>query len=142
MPQEREEELPFVLDRNNLRRFEETRRAARSHLYTVALLDETGTMIGHSNAFISDSNPEDVYQAMTGIDRAFRGRGLSRWLKAALFTKVGGDFPANVSFTTDMRAVNEPILRVNAQMGYELQSSGHEYRIELDRLREVAPSRP
>jgi RimJ/RimL family protein N-acetyltransferase len=138
MPKEHEDDEPFVLDRENLRRMEEARQAAGAHLYTVALLDEAGVMIGHSNASIFGRRPRDVYQSMTGIDPAHRGRGLSRWLKAALFKKVGEDFPTLESLTTDMRAVNEPIQKVNAQIGYELLSQGHEYRIEVDALRAVA----
>ena len=99
-------------------------------------------MIGHSNASISGPHPKDVYQSLTGIASGHRGQGLSRWLKAALFKKVVEDFPTLESLTTDMRAVNEPIQKVNAQIGYELLSQGHEYRIEISALRAVAKHLP
>jgi hypothetical protein len=131
MPKEREDPTPWVVDAEMIRRQEATRKELNGHLYTVALLDEQQRMIGHSNGFISEEQPRDMYQAMTGIERAHRGRGLSRWLKAALFERIGKDFPENKAVITDMRAVNAPIQKVNAQMGYELLSQGHEYALRL-----------
>jgi hypothetical protein len=138
MPKEREDAIPWMLDAGLIRRQEATRKQVRAHLYTVALLDSRGQMIGHSNGFISEEQPRDMYQAMTGIVRTWRGHGLSRWLKAALFERVGKDFPANEALITDMRAVNEPILAVNAQMGYELLSRGHEYLLRREALSQTA----
>jgi len=92
-------------------------------------------MIGHSNAVIVEDDPSDVFQAMTGVNREYRGRGLSRWLKALLFFKVGADFPANKTMTTIMRAANAPIQKVNAEMGYVPLSSGHEFDLSADGLR-------
>lgn len=92
-------------------------------------------MIGHSNALIAEADPSDAYQAVTGVNREYRGCGLSRWLKAALFFKVGEDFPANKTMTTVMRATNAPIQKVNAEMGYALQSSGYEFDVTAEGLR-------
>ena len=38
--------------------------------------------------------------------------------------------------TTDMRAANAPIQKVNAELGYVLKSSGHEFEITAAGLRE------
>ena len=135
MPTERPTEKPFELTAAEVRRDREWRRQNNYHVYTYALFDAGGAMIGHTNAQINGGDPTDVYQAMTGVNEEYRGRGLSRWLKAALFFKVGEDFPANETMTTDMRAANAPIQKVNAEMGYVLQSSGHEFELTADGLR-------
>ena len=85
MPTERESKDPYEVTVDEIRRDFEWRRKNKMHIYTYALFDSDGTMIGHSNALINGADPTDVYQAMTGISRDYRGRGLSRWLKAALF---------------------------------------------------------
>lgn len=127
MPTERESEKPFEMTVEEVKRDIEWRRKNKMRIYTYALFDADGTMVGHSNALINEADPSDAYQAMTGVISEYRRRGLSRWLKAALFFKVGEDFPANETMTTVMRAANAPIQKVNAEMGFVLLSSGHEF---------------
>jgi len=134
MPTEREQETPFYMDNEEAKRQAEWHRQNNIFLYTYALFDQDNNMVAHTNASIDSSDPKDVYQSMTGVERKYRGRGLSKWLKAALFIKVGEDFPENEMMTTDMRAVHKPIQKVNAQMGYVLESQGNEYVIDLESL--------
>ncbi|MGD8605569.1 MAG: hypothetical protein PVF49_13460 [Anaerolineales bacterium] len=136
MPTEQESEDRYQITVDEIRRDNTWRRKNGLNVYTYALFGPNGKMVGHSNASINEADPSDVYQAMTGVDREYRGRGLSRWLKAALFFKVGEDFPANETMTTDMRAVNAPIQKVNAEMGYVLLHSGHEFDLTADGLRQ------
>jgi hypothetical protein len=142
MPAERESAKPFEMTVEETRRDIEWRRKNKTHVYTYALFDAGGAMIGHSNAVITEDDPRDVYQAMTGLNREYRGRGLSHWLKAALFFKVGQDFPANETMTTVMRAANAPIQKVNAGMGYGLLSTGHEFDLPVDGLRKFLERQP
>lgn len=135
MPAEREGATPFEMTVEDVRRDIQWRRKNRAQLYTCALFDADAAMIGHSNAVVMEDDTSDVYQAMTGITREYRGKGLSRWLKAALFFKVGEDFPGNETMTTTMRAANAPIQKVNAEMGYQLLTTGHEFDITVDGLR-------
>lgn len=135
MPTEREAATPFDFTVDDMRRDNEWRRKNKIQLYTYALFDAGGNMIGNSNAVVNEKDPSDVFQAMTGVNREFRGRGLSRWLKAALFFKVGHDFPGNETMTTTMRAANAPIQKVNGEMGYQLLTKGHEYDLTIDGLR-------
>lgn len=137
MPNEGTAAAPFTMTRAEVRKFEALRRRNGQYLYTGALLDGEGRMIGHSNMATHDDPPMEWHQAMTGIERAWRGRGLSKWLKAALFVRTGEDFPQSRYIWTEMRAVNEPIHLVNRAMGFELSSEGYEWSIDraaLDRL--------
>jgi len=136
MPTEREVVIPFHMDIDEVRRQAEWRAKNNKSVYTYALFDQDDTMVAHSNAFLDGHDVRDVYQGMTGVDKPYRGRGLSKLLKAVLFMKVGKDFPGNETMTTDMRARNEPIQRVNKQMGYVLESNGDEWEISLDALRQ------
>ena len=134
MPTERESGDQFLMTADEVRRDMEWRLKNRMHTYTYALFDPNSTMIGYTNVMINEADPSDVFQSMTGLDVEYRGRGLSRWLKAAMFFKVGEDFPANETITTDMRGANAPIQKVNAEMGYVLLSSGNEFEISADDL--------
>ena len=137
MPSEHDSPLPFHFGPDRVRKMKKYREKLGSHLYTFVLFDSSGRMIGHTNGFINEKTPKSMYQAMTGILKEYRGRGLSKWLKAALFKKIGEDFPDNEYCVTELRAVNKPIETVNKQMGYELVSRGHEYDITLEALQAV-----
>lgn len=140
MPTERESRLPFHFSPDRVRKMMEYREKIGSHLYTFVLFDSSGKMIGHTNGFINERSPQSMYQAMTGVIEEYRGKGLSKWLKAALFKKIGEDFPGNKFCITELRAVNKPIESVNKQMGYELVSRGNEYDITLDALQSIIDS--
>ena len=135
MPNETDQEIPVLLNRDQIRRYEDLRRKSNSYLYTVALFDKDNRMIGHCNGAINGNKQDEMYQAMTGIAREWRGQGLAKVLKAALYRKTGEDFPDNRYIATVMRAVNEPILAINRQMGYELLSQGHEWIIKTEAIR-------
>jgi GNAT superfamily N-acetyltransferase len=134
MPKERDAEKPFHVDADELRRRWLWREKNNVRVYTAVLLDCQDRPVAFSYCSVSLHDPSDAHQAMTGVERSYRGRGLSKWLKAVLFREVGKDFPENRTMTTEMRAVNEPIQRVNRQMGYMLLSEGAEFEITLDGL--------
>jgi GNAT superfamily N-acetyltransferase len=134
MPRERDRGRKYNISPEILRNLDEWRRKNDRFLYIFTLHDDRDNMIGFTNAMVAGHDPSNVYQAMTGVISEYRGKGLSKWLKAALFRKIGEDFPDNEFMTTDMRAVNYPIQKVNEQMGYKLISEGAEYNVSLDNL--------
>lgn len=140
MPKEKDEKPPFTLSVDFVRKQIQWRKENDAHIYTYALINSEDRMVAHSNVSVNGKNPRDAYQAMTGIEPEYRGRGLSKWLKGELFFKVGRDYPENEMFTSDMRAINEPILAVNRQMGYVLEGNGHEFELTVDSLRKSIAS--
>lgn len=142
MPKERESEKPFYTTADELRRRWRWREQNNVQVLTATLLDRDGQAVAFSYCSTSLHDPSDSHQAMTGVERTYRGRDLSKWLKAALFLEVGNRFPWNRTMTTEMRAVNEPIQRVNKQMGYTLASQGAEFEIIFDGLRQSIAREP
>ena len=134
MPRERDNAMPFLPSEDEVRMYAKMRRDSNKVQYTFALFDQADAMVGVSQVSISRDDPRNVFQMMTGIDRSYRGRGLSKWLKAAMILKVYEDFPENECITTDMRSVNEPIQAVNRQLGYELISQGSEFEVTREIL--------
>ncbi len=138
MPKEREEATSYEIDEGYLRRSAEWRAKNDGEQYVTGLIDESDELVAYSCSFFSSSDPRSAYQAMTGVVSERRGRGLSKWLKTALFLGIGRDFPNNEEMITDMRAANAPILAVNAAMGYELASEGGEYEVARSLLERFA----
>ena len=140
MPKEKKDRKKYNITMDEIKNYDDWRRKHNRHQYTYAIHDDRDNMIAYTNGMIDGLDPTDVYQAMTGVLTKYRGRGLSKWLKAALFNKIGEDFPANKYMTTDMRAVNIPIQKVNARMGYRLIGEGAEYSVTQEDLKELLRS--
>jgi len=136
MPRESETDRSFRYDLEEHRRMEALRQEQGTVMLTTALIDETGRMIGHSNVLFVRAAPSVAYQAMTGVDAAYRGRGLAKWLKAELLSQLGRKYPAIHALSTEMRAVNEPILAINRRLGHELEAQGHEMEIKVSAVRD------
>lgn len=134
MPKEEQKGDPFHVTADDLRKHMATHRKSNMHPYHYFLFHDDGRIIGFSHAYINSDDPRNAYQAMTGIIDEYRGRNLSKWLKAALFYKLGEDFPENKTMTSEMRSVNAPIIKVNEQIGYKLVSKGIEANITREIL--------
>lgn len=103
-------------------------------VYHSLLFDNSNNLIGFSAAEINTKKQNEIYQYMTGVDRDYRGRSLSRWLKASLMKIVETDFPEYGYFQTMMRTVNEPIQQINKELGYEFLQKGWELKITPKKL--------
>ena len=78
-----------------------------------------GEVAGYAKLSLAKADTKVAYHDMTGVTRAFRGRGIAaalkraqiRWAKEAGYEKL----------QTENEVRNEPIRRLNARHGYELQ---------------------
>ena len=80
----------------------------------VALADEE--VVGYAKFSFWDAKPDTLFHDLTGVKRAWRGRGIARALKHAQlnWAKEQGYRYAR----TSNEARNEPIRRLNEQLGY------------------------
>lgn len=129
MPEERESDMVFHVTPEQIKKFQKWRRENETPAFCYSLHDPGGKIVAFTVAEVRRSNPELIYQHMTGVTEDYRGRGLSKWLKAVMFFKMGELFPENKRIMTFMRAINEPIQRVNAAIGYKIERGGYEYQL-------------
>ncbi len=105
--------------------------------YNMFLINADDQLIGFSTAQINLSIQSEANQLMTGVTRKYRGRGLSKWLKATMFEKLCEDFAGLEKVVTYMRAVNKPMQEVNEQMGFTFEEKGFEYKVFYNKLVEI-----
>lgn len=129
MPREREQEPPPRADVESLKAHDEWRRANDLPSYKFILFSEQNQPIAYTSAEVRRSDPRRIHQLSTIVTKRYRGRGLARWLKAAMFNWLGEEFPENEAIVTEMRAVNKPIQAINSKMGFVCRRRGAEYRI-------------
>ncbi len=134
MPEESRGGMPLHIDEKRIKRDREWRKKNNIGLYELFLVDENGNIIGLTGALVNKNKPKYAHQVMTGINKKYRGRDLAKFLKAELFYKINEIFPDNDIFITEMRTINEPIHEINRQMGYVLERTGQEFKIEIEFL--------
>lgn len=141
MPSEKETEVEHSVSPEEWRRQAKWREKNKVQHYAYLMFNQD-EMIGFTNAAIYAWGAKDIYQAMTGVLPEYRGKELGRWMKAALYLKLTEDFPENETVTTDMRSANDPILRLNASMGYKLVAKGGEFALKPTDLDEYLSGPP
>ncbi len=82
-----------------------------------------------------------IHQYMTGVRVPHRGRGLGKWLKAAMLLRVREEFPQVKVVVTGNATSNAPMLSINQRLGFKPHREGAAYQISVDGLEEYLGSR-
>lgn len=75
-------------------------------------------VVGYAKFSLTEARPETAYHDLTGVKRAWRGRGIARALKARQIAWAKARGYRRVETFNEER--NEPIRRLNAEFGYQL----------------------
>jgi RimJ/RimL family protein N-acetyltransferase len=136
MPRESAAWLP-VIRPERIRKQQKMNKKSDSVSYTGMLFHKKGNIVGHTNVFIRRRKPQIAYQYMTGVSKEYRGMGLGRWMKAAMFRKLVRIFPRLEEIRTDTNPQNRWMIAINDQMGYRYSYSLTEFKIREKGLRAV-----
>ena len=102
-------------------RVREAERAALAQgyeLWTMVAADGTGRFAGLTRVLLDPLRPWRVDQDNTGVDPGHRGRGLGRWLKAAMALELLHARPSAQVVDTWNQDGNRPMLSINEAMGF------------------------
>lgn len=94
----------------------------------------SGEFAGFTAISLDPHEQEIIHQGDTGVPIKFRGRGLGRWLKAAMIEKVANDLPTARLIRTGNEATNEPMIRINRDMGFEPVKTFNHWNFDLDNI--------
>ncbi len=73
-----------------------------------------------------------IHQYMTGVKDVYRGRGLGKWVKAAMLLRVRQEFPQVKIVITGNATSNAAMLSINRRLGFKPYRDGVEAQIRLD----------
>lgn len=121
--------LQFHFDANALRKAQENFRKTGSQPLHILLTDQYKKIVGLSLIVIHTEPDKIGDQRITGIVRQWRGKGLAKWMKAKMLEIVLKDHERIMELKTECFSTNEPMIRLNKALGYELYRTDHDLYI-------------
>jgi GNAT superfamily N-acetyltransferase len=108
---------------------------SQHHVYVSRESD--GTISGMTDVIKHPHEPGFVRQLFTGVHPRARGRGLGKWLKAAMLEHVRGVHPDTVYMTTENAGSNASMLAINHALGFRPYRTATTYQIGLRELAQL-----
>ncbi|MBI5876163.1 MAG: GNAT family N-acetyltransferase [Chloroflexi bacterium] len=90
----------------------------------------TGVFAAFSETCWHPAMPAPVEQWATGVRPEFRGRGLARWLKAAMIDRIHRERPAVRYVRTENAGSNEGMLAINTALGFRPYVDRYYWHVE------------
>jgi mycothiol synthase len=120
-----------------LRQVEQNLFARGSERWTFYVTDcATGKFVGYTETVWNPNRPEILRQDMTAVNPEYRGKGLGRWLKAAMLDKVLKDRPQVKFVRTGNADSNAAMLKINNELGFRPYLAEALWQVEVDCIQE------
>jgi GNAT superfamily N-acetyltransferase len=103
----------------------------------VLTREPDGVISGITDVTYTRHLPTLVEQMFTGVRPDARGRGLGKWIKAAMLEKLRAEYPQAQWMSTGNAESNGPMLSINHRLGFKQYRAGAEYQVSRERLAEV-----
>ncbi len=113
-----------------IRNRQETFKVKDYGIYSYLVLNETSEIIAKTHVSFKRKSAQRMTQHMTGVKKEYRGLGLSKWIKAAMFKKLVHDFPELEILRTETHPDNHASRELSKQMGYKQVGTSKEFLIE------------
>jgi GNAT superfamily N-acetyltransferase len=111
------------------------RRKSRD-LLTYVARHESGEFAGYTTVAFHRLQPDLVWQWDTGVDPKHRNKGLGRWVKAAMASRLHSEYPSVRRIDTFNAGSNQPMLNINIEMGFKPVLIQNVWQGDLATLRE------
>jgi GNAT superfamily N-acetyltransferase len=104
---------------NEIREWDRSRRASgRQRKLLLALEERTGDTAGYTELNYDPKMPHVMMQQGTAVIPAHRGRGIGKWIKAAMLVRAMRDWPKATLVRTGNADSNAPMLAINTKLGF------------------------
>lgn len=124
----------IVVTRAHMRDWYERIDAFQETTHTVVAREPDGSMSGMTDVSWSPHLPAVIDQRFTGVRPDARGRGIGKWIKAAMLEHVRTLHPAARWVSTWNAVSNEPMLAINHRLGFRRCREGADYQISRGEL--------
>jgi mycothiol synthase len=134
MPFENLELGDIVVTPDRIREWNEQSALAGKVLHNVLTREADGTISGMTDIEWAPYGRTHVQQQFTGVLPSARGRGIGKWIKAAMLLHVRELYPDAEWVATGNAHSNAPMLKINRDLGFKPYRTAVEYQITRDEL--------
>ena len=124
----------IVITPNMLREWYERMKVTGDEMHTVVTREPDGVISGITDTVWAPYHRSIVYQWFTGVRPDARGRGIGKWIKAAMLLHLRDLYPDAEWVSTDNAGSNAPMLKINRTMGFKPYRRGTAYQITRENL--------
>lgn len=108
-----------VFDATTLRADFEARDACGIDYLGILAVSADGSAAGATEVFVNRFRPAFAWQWNTVVLPAYRGRGIGRWMKAAMWQRLNAEAPEATTLRTGNAESNAAMLAINIEMGFQ-----------------------
>lgn len=94
--------------------------------------EEDGTISGISEVIYNTQRDLEGSQGFTGVKKDCRGRGLGKWLKAAMLLHLRENYPTIKFVRAGNASANVSILSINRRMGFKTIFNRYDFNIKIE----------
>jgi mycothiol synthase len=125
----------IVLTPERIKDWQERQALVGEITHTVIAREPDGSMSGMTDITWAPYRRTLIQQQFTGVRPEARGRGIGKWLKAAMLLHVRDIYPDAEWVVTDNARSNDPMLKINRTLGFKAYRTGVEYQMTRDELK-------
>ena len=118
-----------------LRQMDQSMLASGRQRWTFYVSEpEAGSLVGFTDMYLNPSNPDIVNQGFTGVSPSVRGKGIGRWLKAAMLERIVRDRPQACFVRTGNADSNAAMLGINHALGFKPYLARCVWQVETEKV--------
>ena len=134
MPFEDLDHGEIVVTPDHIRDFYARLEIGGERLHTIITREPDGVISAITDTTWGPHRPAIIEQQFTGVRPDARGRGLGKWVKAAMLAHLHDLYPDAQWVATGNAGSNAPMLAINKKLGFKQYRAGTEYQISRDGL--------
>jgi GNAT superfamily N-acetyltransferase len=124
----------IVVTPDHMREWYAQLEISNERLITILTREPDGVISSITDVGWAPHRPAIIQQRFTGVRPDARGRGLGKWIKAAMLDRIRELYPKAEWVSTENAASNVPMLAINKKLGFKLYRAETEYQISRDGL--------
>ncbi len=134
MPFEQLDHGEIVVTPETMREWYARMDIAQEVQHTVITREPDGVISGMTDVSWAPHRSTIIHQQFTGVLPDARGRGLGKWVKAAMIEHVRKMHPDAEWISTDNAGSNAPMLAINKKLGFKQYRVGSTYQMSREKL--------